>query len=125
MDASRKTVLIAEPQSVMAPELRPFMDDNGLEEVHAGTLKETLLTIQSQRVDALVLDASLLEEDCAFISIIKGMAEDLPIIICAETNTPEFESKVRQQRIFFYHIKSFGIQDLEMAIANAMNRPPH
>lgn len=125
MDASRKTVLIAEPASAMAPELQPFMVENGLRELRVTTLKETLLAIQTQRVDALVLDASLLEEDCALISIIKGMAEDLPIIICAETNTPEFESKVRQQRIFFYHIKSFGIQDLEMAIANAMNRPPH
>jgi DNA-binding NtrC family response regulator len=73
-------------------------------------------------VDVLVLDAALLGEDVGFISIIKGMEENLPVIICAEVNTPEFESKVRHQRIFFYHIKSFGTQDLEMAISNAINK---
>jgi replication-associated recombination protein RarA len=48
------------------------------------------------------------------------MEEGLPIIICAETNTPEFEIRIRQKRIFYYHIKSFGIQDLEMAVSNAI-----
>ena len=39
--------------------------------------------------------------------------------------TPEFESKVRKQRIFFYHIRSFGTQDLKMAISNAINKSTH
>ena len=84
-------------------------------------LKETLLTLQDQRFDALVIDAALLEDDFGFISVIKGIEKDLPIIICAEMNTPELESKIRQQKIFYYHIKSFGIEDLEMAISNAIN----
>ena len=93
----------------------------GEKAIRAKTLKETLLTLQSQRVDVLVLDAALLEKDCEFISIIKGMEKDLPVIICADTNTPELESRIRQQRIFYYHIKSFGIEDLEMAVSNAIN----
>ena len=88
------------------------------------TLKETLLTLQSQRVDVLVLDAELLEEDCGFISVIRGIEKDLPIIVCAGKNTPELESRIRQQKIFYYHIKPFGIQDLEMAISNAVNGLP-
>ena len=79
------------------------------------------MTLQDQRVDALVLDAALLKEDCGFISVIKGIEKDLPIIICAESNTPELESKIRKQKIFYYHIKSFGIEDLEMAVSNAVN----
>ena len=119
---STKTIIIAEPADALAPELHAFLGDTGFKSIRPTTLKETLLTLQSQRADVLVLDAVLLEEDYDFISVIKGIEGDLPIIICAETNTPEFESKIRQQGIFFYHIKSFGIQDLQMAISNAINR---
>jgi DNA-binding NtrC family response regulator len=123
--ANTRTVLIAEPEEILSSELQAFLDEMGIEAIRAKTLKETILTLQQQRVDVLVLDADLLEEDCQFISIIKGIEEDLNIIICAETNTPEFESKVRKQRIFFYHIRSFGTQDLEMAISNAINKSAH
>jgi len=119
---TEKTVLIAEPAGMLFNGLKSFFSENGLSALQAGTQKETLLTLQSQRVHVMILDADLLEEDCAFISIIKGMVERLPIIICAETNTPEFEIRIRQKRIFYYHIKSFGIQDLEMAVSNAILR---
>ena len=117
---SDKTIIIAEPEEALVSGLHSFITNMKFDIIQVKTLKETLLTLQNQRVDILVMDASLLGEDCGFISIIKGIAENLPIIICAETNTPEFEIKVRQQRIFFYHIKSFGTQDLEMAISNAL-----
>jgi DNA-binding response OmpR family regulator len=103
---TEKTILIAEPSGMLFKGLKPFLSENGLSAVRAGTQKETLLTLQRRRVHVMILDADLLEEDCAFISIVKGMGEGLPIIICAETNTPEFES--------------FGIQDLEMAVSNAI-----
>ena len=120
-----KTILIAEPREVLSSQLSTSLVDKGLNAIQANTLKETLLTLQSQSVDTLVLDAVLLDEDCDFVSIIKGIKEDLPVIICAETNTPEFESKIRQQKIFYYHIQSFGTQDLEMAIANAITKSSH
>lgn len=116
-----KIILFSEPEETTSKGLRPFLTEKGYELFLANTLKETLLTLQDQRVDALVIDAALLEEDCEFISVIKGIEKDLPIIICAESNTPELESKIRQQKIFYYHIKSFGIEDLEMAVSNAVN----
>ncbi|MCD4716273.1 MAG: hypothetical protein K8R45_05965 [Desulfobacterales bacterium] len=122
---NNKTVLIAEPTEILSSELHTFLDDMGFSTIRVKTLKETMLTLQQQRVDVLVLDAALLEEDCQFISVIKGIEEDLNIILCAETNTPEFESKVRKQRIFFYHIRSFGTKDLKMAILNAINKSTH
>jgi hypothetical protein len=76
-------------------------------------------------VDVLVLHALLLEEDCGFISVIKGMERNLPVIVCADVNTAELESKIRKQGIFYYHIQLFGIEDLEMAISNAVNGLPH
>jgi DNA-binding NtrC family response regulator len=116
-----KTVLFSEPVEATAKELAPFLERHGCKSFTAGSLKETLLTLQEERVDALVIDAGLLEEDCGFISVIKGIEKDLPVIICAESNTPELESKIRKQKIFYYHIKSFGLEDLEMAVSNAIN----
>ena len=121
--ATKKNILIAESSDLLASQLDAFVSEMNYSIIRARTLKETLLVLQNQAVDVLLMDADLVQEDCGFISIIKGMEETLPIIICAETNTPEFESKIRQQRIFFYHIKSFGSQDLEMAISNAVSRP--
>ena len=123
--AVEKTILIAEPADALSGELHAFLSEGDIHALKVNSLKETLLTLQSQPVDVLILDADLLGEDCGFISIIKGIEEDLPIIICAETNTPEFESKVRKERIFFYHIKSFGNQDLIMALSNAINKSSH
>jgi DNA-binding NtrC family response regulator len=116
-----KTILFAEPQAVLPRELEEFVRERGYKAVRVSSLKETLLALQDMRVDAAVLSASLVEEDCEFISVIKNIRKDLPIIVCAEKNTPELESRIRQQRIFYYHIKSFGVQDLEMAISNAVN----
>ena len=122
---TQKAILIAEPAKALSENLEAFSKDKGFALLKTDNLKETLLTLQGQRVDALVLHATLLEEDCGFISVIKGMEKDLPIIICAESNTPELESEIRKQRIFYYHIQSFGIEDLEMAISNAVNGLSH
>ena len=116
-----KIILFAEPTEANSQELYLSLVKQGYKTITAKTLKETLLTLQSQRVDTLVLDAALLEEDCGFISVIKGIEKDLPIIICSSSNTPELETKIRKQRIFYYHIRSFGTQDLEMAVSNAVN----
>ena len=116
-----KIVLFSEPLETTSKELTPFLEKHGIRLIKVDSLKETLLSLQEGRVDALVIDAALLEDDCGFISVIKGIEKDLPVIICAESNTPELESKIRQQKIFYYHIKSFGIDDLEMAVSNAIN----
>jgi DNA-binding NtrC family response regulator len=122
---TEKAVIIAEPSETLMTGLRPFLDENDLRVIHVRTQKEALLTLQNQRVHAMVLDADLLEEDCEFISLIKGMQGNLPVIVCAEVNTPEFETRVRQKRIFYYHIKSFGNEDLEMALSNAILKVSH
>jgi len=124
MDAN-KTILIAEQAGNTPKALEIFAAEQGFELLKADNLKDVLLTLQENRIDALVLDAALLAEDCGFISVIKGMGKDLPIIVCAEKNTPELESEIRKYQIFYYHIKSFGIEDLVMAIVNAVNGLSH
>jgi len=122
--ARPKTILFADPRGSLPGDLRAFLEKKGCDTILLRSLKETLLTLQARHADLLVLNAALLKEDCEFISVIKNMDRDLPVIVCAETNTPELESRIRQQRIFYYHITSFGVPDLEMAISNAINGLP-
>ena len=122
---SHKTILIADPSETLSIDLQSFLADEGIGVIGNKTLKETLMNLQQQSVDVLLIDSCLLEEDCGFISIIKGISENVRIIICSDNNTPQFESNARQKRIFYYHIKSFGSKDLEMAISSAINYSPH
>jgi len=116
-----KAILVAEKERNLSASLREFSTHKGYQLSRAGNLREMLLMLQAERVDVLVLDADLLEADYDFLSVIKGMEKDLPLIVCAEKNTPELESEIRRQRIFYYHINSFGMEDLQVAISNAIN----
>ncbi len=119
-----KAILIAEPAEMLSKELQPFLMEEGIAMVQIKSLKETLMTLQQKSYDVLLIDACLLEEDCGFIPIIKGISQNVRIIVCAENNTPKLEVNARQKRIFYYHIKSFGTKDLEMAIQSAINYSP-
>lgn len=117
-----RTVLIADPDGALSKELRGFLEAARIVSVSASNMKETLLTLQRTAVDVLVLDSSMLGEDCSLIPIVKGIQHSLPVIVCADVNSPELERCARQKGIFFYHIKSFGSQDLEMAIQSALQK---
>jgi DNA-binding NtrC family response regulator len=121
-ETAAQTVLIADPKGVLCEELKAFLDNSGLRSTGATSMKETLLTLQRSAVDVIILDSSMLGEDCSLIPIIKGIQQSLPIIVCADINSPELERCARQKGIFFYHIKSFGNQDLEMAIQSALQK---
>ena len=56
------------------------------------------------------------------ISIIKSLRRDMPIIVTTDENNPKLESSIRQKGIFYYHVKSFGTDELMLAITNAMAR---
>ena len=98
MDTS-KTILIAEPTDTLSSGLRAFLSDDMFSTIRIKTLKETLLTLQSQSVDVLVLDAVLLKEDCDFISIIRvllricaslSVRKPIPLNLKARSGSKEY-----------------------------------
>ncbi len=107
----------------MAQSLDCWINEQGHRVKAVNNLKGVLLTLQSEKINVLVMDVRL-PEDMGYeaISIIKGLDRKLPIIITADENNPEQESRIRQQGIFYYHVNSFGPDDLILAISNAMVR---
>ena len=71
----------------------------------------------------LILDVDLPEmKGYEAVSLLKTIDPDIKIIMTAKKNTKRLEVKVREQDIFFYFIKSFGKEELSLAISNAFNK---
>lgn len=120
------TLLVAERGCGLGVELATWARENGHQLLTVDNLKDLIMTLQKQKINVLVMDICLPDAmGVDAISIIKGMCQKLPIIITAEENNPEQESRVRQQGIFYYHVKSFGVDELMLAISNAMTRSSH
>ena len=117
------TLLIGEPGCKLATELDSWVVDKGYKVRAVENIKDVFLTLQCEKINVLVLDVCLPEEmGCEAISIIKRMCRKLPVIVTTDENNPELESRVRQMGIFYYHVKSFGMDELMLAISNAMAR---
>lgn len=117
------TLLIAELGSDLAGGLEFWVRENGHQMLLVDNFRDLLMTLQKEKVNVLVLDVCFPEAmGYEAISIIKGMYKKLPIIVTADENNPEQESRVRQKGIFYYHVKSFGMDELMLAISNAMMR---
>lgn len=119
-------LLIAERGCELALGLNAWLAEQGHHYKLVDNLKDLLMTIQNEKVNVLVMDVRLPEPmGYEAISIIKGLDRKLPIIITADENNPEQESQIRQKGIFYYHVTSFGMDDLILAISNAMVRSAH
>lgn len=119
-------LLIAERGCGLAHDLAPWLVEQGHQCKTVDNIRDVLMTLQNEKINVLVMDA-LLPEDMGYeaISIIKGLHRKLPIIITADENNPEQESRIRQKGIFYYHVNSFGLDELILAISNAMVRSAH
>src|SRR5512140_1057688 len=115
------TLLIAQRGCELEQDLCSWLEAQGHQYKTVDNLKDVLMTIQNEKVNVLVMDVRLPEPmGYEAISIIKGLDKKLPIIITADENNPEQESRIRQKGIFYYHVTSFGMDELILAISNAM-----
>jgi len=117
------TLLVAEKGMELAKELEPWLEQTGCRLIAVNSMRDVLITLQCEKIHALVMDVCL-SEDIGFeaISIIKGLHRNLPIIVTTDQNNPSQESHIRQKGIFYYHVKSFGMDELMLAVSNALAR---
>ena len=117
------TLLVAERGGVLVDGLGSWVREQGHLLKTVNNMKDLFIILQNEKINVLVMDVCL-PEDLGYetISIIKGLHRKLPIIITADENTPERESRIRHQGIFYYHVNSFGMDDLILAVSNAMVR---
>jgi len=97
--------------------------EEGYDVQKACRLNDVFQCLQSEKIDVLILDVQMPEmKGYEAIPLIRGIDSQLPIIMTAEENSPELESQVRHHRVFYYHVKSFGLEELKLAVENAIQR---
>jgi len=118
-----KKVLIVEPDPHMSEKLYQIFRKERFVVSLTERVSEAIRKIQEEHFSALILDVGV--KDMAWseaIPIVKGLDAHLPIIMTSDHNTPELEASILKQRAFYYHVKSFGTEDLILAVRNAIDK---
>jgi two-component system response regulator ResD len=115
-----KRILIIDPDARQRKELASFLEKENYHVETGKGLPEAIKKISGGCFNCLVMDVNLPEmKGYEAVSIIKSIDPKIKIIMTTKKNTKSLEAKVREQDIFFYFIKSFGKDELKLAISNA------
>ena len=118
-----KRVLIVEPDQHMSDKLYQIFRKERFVVSLTERVSEAIRKIQEEHFSVLILDVGV--KDMAWseaIPIVKGLDAHLPIIMTSDHNTPELEASILKHRAFYYHVKSFGTEDLILAVRNAIDK---
>jgi len=116
----KKRILIIDPDEKERKEMVSFLKkENYYVETGKG-LPDAAKKISEGCFNCLIMDVKLPEmKGYEAVSILKNIDPKLKVIMTTKKNTKKLEAKVREQDIFFYFIKSFGKEELKLAINNA------
>ena len=117
------SVVVSDPDSTATATLRSRLINEDYSVYCVGKACEAISLIQDKAIDVLIMDSDCNDLPCEeAVSIIKGIDENLAIIITARENSVELERRIRNMNVFYYHIKGFGVSELELAVKNALER---
>ena len=121
MMSKQKRILIIDPDRKERQDLTAFLRKVDYYVESGKGLPEVIKKLSEGCFDCLIMDVDLPEmKGYEAVSILKNIDPDIKIIMTTKKNTKRLEAKVREQDIFFYFIKSFGKEELKMAINNAL-----
>jgi DNA-binding response OmpR family regulator len=97
-----------------------FLENEQYQVETGKSLTDAIKKIADENYDCLIMDVNLPEmKGYEAVSIIKNLDSGVKIIMMTRKNSKRLEAKVREQDVFFYFIKSFGNEELKLAINNA------
>jgi len=121
MVSKERNLLIIDPDRKERQNLTAFFRKENYYVESGKGLSDAIKKLSEGCFDCLIMDVNLPEmKGYEAISILKNIDPHIKIIMMTEKNTKRLEAKVRGQDIFFYFIKSFGKEELKMAINNAL-----
>lgn len=119
VDKSR-SLLIIDPDPKERQKLTAFFRKENFYVESGKGLPDAIKKLSEGCFKCLIMDVNLPEmKGYEAISILKNINPHIKIIMMTNRNSKRLEAKVRGQDIFFYFIKSFGKDELKMAINNA------
>jgi DNA-binding response OmpR family regulator len=114
-------LIINNPQHEAPASLDRFLQEKKVETVTLSDPWVGVQRAQEQHFDLILLDARTpgMPIDSA-IRLLKGCDPQVRIIVRTDENSRHLEAQVRSERVYYYHVDSFGEQELLLAIAAAL-----
>lgn len=123
MGELERKILIIDPDSRDRKIMTSFLEKENYSVETGKGLPDAIKKISGGGFNCLIMDVNLPEmKGYEAVSIIKSIDPKIKIIMTTKKNTKSLEAKVREQDIFFYFIKSFGKEELKLAINNAFHK---
>lgn len=120
---SEKKILIIDPDEKDRNVVATFLRQHNFSVETGKGLSDALKKVSEDSYDCLIMDVDLPEmKGFDAVSILRNIDPKIKVIMTAKKNSMELESKVRAQDIYYYFIKSFGKDELELVINNALNQ---
>jgi len=116
-------VLIVDPDPVFAGKAMVVLSAEGYDVETA-----TGITLAAERLKDVDFGCAIVDEHLPemrgheAVPVLKTIAPDVQIIMTAARNSPELESSIRRRDIFYYHVKSFGMHELQQAVRDAFRK---
>lgn len=123
MADTEKKILIIDPDERDRTVIASFLQNENFSVEIASGIYDAIKKLSNSRFHCLIMDVNLPEMlGYKAVSLLKNIDPKLKIIMTTKKNTIYLESKVREQDIFFYFIKSFGKDELKLAINDAIKQ---
>ena len=121
MANQEKRILIIDPDRKERKDLAAFLRGENYYVESGKGIPDAIKMLSEGCFHCLIMDVNLPEmKGYEAISILKNIDPDIKVIMMTKKNTKRLEAKVREQDVFYYFIKSFGKDELKMAINNAL-----
>ncbi len=120
---SEKRILIIDPDENDRNVMATFLRQHNFSVETGKGLSDALKKVSEGCYDCLIMEVDLPEmKGFDAVSIFRNIDPKIKVIMTAKKNSMELESKVREQDIYYYFIKSFGKDELRLVINNALNQ---
>jgi len=121
-----RRILIVEPDHRVAEDIfMLFYSEFGRFEAEryeleiAECVAEAFEQAQAVNFHCIIMDVNLPEMDgYEAVELLKTVSRNTPIILITEHNTLELESKVREKDVYYYYLRSFGQDELRLAVGS-------
>ena len=120
---SEKRVLIIDPDPMARRDLAHFLKRDSYVLETGKNLSEAIIKVAEGGFDCLIMDVDLPEmKGYEAVPVLKNLDPGLKIILTTQQNDKRREAKARAQDIFYYFIKSFGKNELRLAVRKVFNQ---
>jgi len=124
MKDHRRRILVVDPDPMFARNVEALLSSQEACDVETTDgIAPAVRKLKDADFDCVILDEDLPKmRGHDAVAVLKAVSPGTPIIMTAVRNSLEIEAEIRRQDVFFYHVKAFGIRELQMAVRDAFRK---